>query len=242
MAYPLRSLSTLMLLLGWLACSNKPQTVQELFPDMVVDEKAAAKQFVVKATGTDPLIDDLEDGDLVGLKTDGRNWTWEQIDDATDGTQYMTIVQPPDAPVPGKHALYIRGGGWTNSGAGVSANLVYNATPRSYGSYDASPYTGIRFWVKARGLSELTVRISTPETTASYNGGICRDHCPHSFSSVVAVGENWIQAEIPFGAFTLTNGKQSLSVDPTRIKGIEFAFGTEGDYEAWLDELSFYRQ
>lgn len=237
----LRCLAGLLLLFCLFpACSKKPQSVPELFPDMIIDEKAAAKQFTVKARETDPTIDDLEDGDLNGLKVDGRDWSWEQFDDATDGTQYLTIIQPEDAPTPGENVLYVRGGGWSEWGGGVGAGLVHTTAPGGYGCYDASVYTGIRFWVKTIGLAQMTVRVATPETTGGYNGGICLENCPGGFSHTVAVGENWIQVEIPFDAFTLSNGEHTLYLDPARIKSLHFVFETLGDYEVLLDGLTFF--
>ena len=223
-------------------CSKKPKSVQELVPDLVIDEQSRAKQYRVTASGSHPLIDDLEDGDLNGLKLDGRNWNWSQFDDTTDGIQYLTIVQLDDAPGNGENVLYIKGGDWQQTGAGVSASLVHKVSPRSYGVYDATAYSGIEFWVKAVGLSQLKVTIATPETTFVDDGGVCAENCPGSFQHSVSVSETWVHVTIPFDQFLLTQGKHSLALDPTQIKGIRFAFETLGDYEIWLDEFAFKKE
>jgi hypothetical protein len=231
---------TTVVCLCWQSCSKKPTTIEELVPDLVFDKKAQAKQFAVVAQGTQPMIDDLEDGDLDGRKLEGRNWSWEQFDDATDGTQFLTIVQLDKAPGQGENVLYVRGGGWANTGAGLSAKLAHKASPRSYGVYDASAYTGIKLWVKVIGLKQLKVEFGTPETTSPDNGGICLDNCPANFTHAVPVSDSWIQVKIPFEAFVLTAGKHSLPLNPSNIKGIHFSFETLGDYEVWIDEFSFY--
>lgn len=224
-------------LLG-LACSKKPTSVIELFPEVVFDERAQAKQFIVKATGTNPMIDDLEDGDLNGIKADGRNWSWAQFDDMTDGIQYLTIDQEKEGPRQGS-VLYVKGGGWQKTGAGVSANLVYKTSPRKYGYYDASIFSGIEFWIKAKGLTQLTVSIGTPETTSINNGGTCISSLPGHFEYQTTVSDEWTHIQIPFSEFLLKHGPMQLGVDPGRIKGLHFSFTTTDDYEVWLDEIAF---
>lgn len=224
----------------WLACSKKPQTVQELFPEITFDERATAKQFAVVATGSEPMIDDLEDGDLNGLKVDGRNWSWAQFDDMTDGIQVLTIEKQSDGPRQGSNTLYIKGGGWQKIGAGVSASLVHKVSPRMYGYYDASIFSGISFWVKAQQLNTLTVSIGSPETTHVNDGGRVTDPLPGNFSFSLSVSETWTQVKMPFDQFLLSRGEHQLAVDPKRIKGIHFAFGTSQDYKVWLDDLIFY--
>jgi hypothetical protein len=223
----------------WQSCSNKPQTVQELFPELVFDERSVGKQVEVKATGGNPIIDDLEDGDLNGVKVDGRNWSWSQFDDESNGTQFLTINQESDAPGEGNHVLYLKGGGWEKTGAGVSANLVYKTSPQSYGYYDASIYSGIQFWVKANGLTQLKVFVGTPETTSSEDGGICKSSSPGHFTRSVTVTDTWVQVTIPFEEFLLTRHKHSLGLPSSRLKGIHFSFETKIDYEVWLDDLAF---
>ena len=224
-----------------MSCSKKPSSVQELYPGIQFDDRAQAKQFAVTATGANPMIDDLEDGDLNGLKTDGRNWSWSQYDDMTDGIQYLTVQEETDGPRQGSKTLYIKGGGWQKSGAGVSANLVYKASPRMYGYYDASLYSGIEFWAKAKDLKQLTISIGTPETTSTNDGGICIEPTPGHFQHKTSVSNEWTHVKIPFSEFLLENGRKELAVGPRRIKGIHFAFETNGDYEVWLDGLAFYR-
>ncbi|MBH53073.1 MAG: hypothetical protein CMI18_01865 [Opitutaceae bacterium] len=222
----------------WIACS-KPKSVQDLYPNMVIDEKIAAKQFTVLAKGSEPMIDDLEDGDLNGLMADGRNWSWMQFDDTTDGIQYLTIDQEQTAPGKGNSVLYVKGGNWKNTGAGLSAHLVGKASPKSMGVYDASQYAGLHFWVKAVGLSQLKLAMDTTDTASKDEGGICLENCPGKFESVVSVGESWQQIKIPFTQFLLTKGKHSIPLDPKNLKAIHFHLETTGDYEVWLDEVSF---
>ncbi len=231
----------LSLTLLWIACSQKPSSVQALFPEIEFDESSQAKQFAVKATGSNPMIDDLEDGDLNGINADGRNWSWAQFDDRTDGIQYLTIQQEAAGPRQGSKVLYVKGGGWQKTGAGVSANLVYKTSPRMYGYYDASLYTGIEFWIKGTDLTQLTVSIGSPETTSTNDGGNCLSSPPGHFEHVVAVSGNWSQIRIPFSQFLLKNGKLTLPADPKKIKGIHFRFNTTADYEVWIDELSFFQ-
>ena len=163
--------------LGWQSCSKKPKSIQDTAPDAVYDEYAQSKLFSVVATGDQPMIDDLEDGDLNGLKVDGRAWSWSQYDDLSDGDQLLTIRQLEDAPGSGDNVLYVRGGDWKNWGAGFSAYLVNRSNPRPFGCYDASVFKGIQFWIKIKGLDQSKVLIGTPETTSVDDGGLCLENC-----------------------------------------------------------------
>ena len=188
------------------------------------------------------MIDDLEDGDLNGLKLEGRNWSWSQFDDQSDGIQYLTIVQEEEAPGTGNSVLYVKGGDWKKRGAGLHANLAYKSSPRSYGFYDASVYSGIQFWVKTYELDQLKVSIGIPATTSVDDGGSCFSKPPGHFEKLVPVSNNWAHIKIPFEAFILNEGKHSLPLDPSQIKGIHFSFETLKDYEVWMDELSFFKK
>lgn len=227
----------LSLSLLWISCFNQPGSVQELFPELVFDESARTKQFAVTATGSEKLIDDLEDGDLNGIKADGRNWSWSQFDDMTDGIQYLTIQEEKGD---GNKALYIKGGGWQKTGAGVSAQLVYKTSPRGWGYYDASVFSGIEFRVKGSGPEALVVSLGSPETTSVYDGGVCPEPTPGHFKTEVTLSDSWTTYQISYDEFLLRNGQRVLAADPAKLKGIHFAFETQGDYEIWLDDLRFF--
>ncbi len=222
-------------------CSKKPKTIEDTAPNAVYDGYAKSKAFPVVASGVDPMIDDLEDGDLKGLKADGRNWSWSQFDDSSDGIQVLTIQQLPDAPGAGDNVLYLKGGDWKYSGAGVNAYLVNRTAPQPFGYYDASLFSGIQFWVKATGISSLTIQITTPETTTVDDGGFCIQGCADPVEIRCSVGNNWQLIQLPFDSFTLPTYNEPGLLDPSRIKGISFSIESLNDYEVWLDELSFFQ-
>lgn len=242
MAHPLRVLITslcatsLILIAG---CSEEPKSIEATAPNAVYDDYAKSKGFPVVASGVDLMIDDLEDGDLRGLKADGRNWNWSQFDDTSDGIQVLTIQQLPDAPGSGDNVLYLKGGDWKYSGAGVNAYLVNRTPPQPFGYYDASLFSGIQFWIKATGISSLTIKVYTPETTPVDDGGFCIQDCADPVEFRCSVGNDWQLIQLPFESFKLPSYDTLGLLDSSRIKGISFSIESLGDYEIWLDDLSF---
>jgi hypothetical protein len=234
-------LTALWICLCWQACSKKPISIQEIAPDAIYDSYAQSKAFPVVALGDQAMIDDLEDGDLNGLKVDGRNWSWTQFDDESDGVQLLTIQQDPNAPGEGDNTLYVKGGGWQYRGAGLSAYLVNRVAPRPFGFYDASIYDGIEFWIKALGPKELKFKIGSQETTSLDNGGLCIKNCAADLEFSFAITGDWQFIKIPFPSFLLPGNDTTGLLDPSRIKGIHFSIETHGDYEVWIDDLSFYK-
>ncbi|MDA0348543.1 MAG: hypothetical protein O3C20_14190 [Verrucomicrobia bacterium] len=222
------------------SCSKRPKSIQETAPDAVYDTYANSKAFPVVASGDQPMIDDLEDGDLNGLRVDGRHWSWSQFDDESDGVQLLTIQKLADAPGKGDQVLYVKGGGWKYNGAGLSAYLVNRVDPRPFGYYDASIYQGIAFWIKALGPKELTLRIGTQETTSLDNGGICIKNCADDPEFSFKSTGNWQFIKIPFQNFLLPGFDFKGLLDPSGIKAIHFSIDTLDDYELWIDDLSFY--
>lgn len=228
------------LLVLFQGCSKRPKSIQETAPDAVYDTYAQSKAFPVIASGDQPMIDDLEDGDLNGLKVDGRHWSWSQFDDESDGVQLLTIQQLSNAPGKGDKVLYLKGGGWKYTGAGISAYLVNRVAPRPFGYYDASIYQGIEFWIKSMGLKGLTLKIGTQETTSLDNGGLCIKNCAADLELSFGTTGDWQFIKIPFQNFISPGFDTKGLLDPTHIKAIHFSIDTLDDYEVWIDDLRFY--
>ena len=237
---PILCVSLLILLPA--GCSKQPKSLEESAPDAVYDTRAQSKVFPVVATGYQPMIDDLEDGDLKGLKADGRNWNWEQFDDASDGVQFMTVQKVEDAPGKGKNVLYLKGGNWKYKGAGIRAQLVSRTPPQPFGYYDASVYAGIQFWIKAIGLYRGKLAVSAPENSTSDEGGYCIENCADHVEFTFPLTPEWQLISIPFDAFVLPSSNTAGLLDPSRMKGIHLWAETSGDYEVWLDDLALITQ
>lgn len=198
---------------------------------------------VARAMGEDPLIDDLEDGDLSLLEVDGRRGIWYSFDDGTDGEQALVAVPVVEAPSGGKSALYIAGSGWTGWGAGFGVCLNVHPQDESFCFYDASIYSGIQFWIRARGFAETRLYAQTPPIVPIAEGGECDPSvkgCWNSHSSPFAVSEEWTFVRIPFSELVQENPPVDGSFDPRQIRAIDFAAPAFGEYEVWIDDLAFY--
>jgi hypothetical protein len=116
-----------------------------------------------RATGSNPLIDNMADGDNAIIPQDGRAGGWYSYGDNT-GT--ITLVSSN----PGQMCAV--GSGFTSWGAGMGVSLNADATKSC--TYDASVYSGIRFTIQGsitNGMVRLGVQTADISTPAS--GGTC---------------------------------------------------------------------
>jgi hypothetical protein len=116
-----------------------------------------------KATGSNPLIDDMADGDNGIIPQDGRTGGWYTYSDNT-GT-----VTPA---TPSSDMMCASGSGFSNWGAGLGVNL--DAVLAEICTYDASIYSGIRFTIKG-SITDGKMRfiIQTADTADALSGGTC---------------------------------------------------------------------
>jgi hypothetical protein len=142
------------------------------------------------------VIDDLEDGDPLVPRTNGRGGAWEPFTDGTNiGNPF--VFEPTELKVPrsdgvdpvSKWAMHAAGGGYTNWGAGWQVNL------NSRGAYDASKFDGVTFWMRA-DVPAVLVKVSVPDKGSTEHGSMncdpydtkvggrgCYDESPSSRSS-----------------------------------------------------------
>lgn len=142
------------------------------------------------------MISDFEDGgtDPVVLEGSGISGQWEAFNnaDASDqgakGEQTLKVETSDNTNSCGKNALHTTGKGWGTDASSVTEapkgwvgiGLTHMAgTKDKPTKFDASKYTGVRFWAKKGSghAANAAVRfnISTPETEGTGSGGTCTD-------------------------------------------------------------------
>ena len=145
----------------------------------------------------------------------------------------------------------------TASGFGPFAQmgLVLNqSVPGVSGPYDASPTSGITFWMKATApYVEVSLPIS--KTVPVSRGGLCSDstttsNCDNAFSFVItSPSDDWFQYYVPYSALSQpianpdANGNSiagSATWDPTSLTNVLFSAGQPTNVDLWIDDLSFY--
>jgi hypothetical protein len=114
------------------------------------------------ATGSNPLVDDIADGDTVIITQDGRSGGWYTYSDKT-GTLNLSSK-------PGQ--ICASGSGFSNWGAGLGISI--NSDPTKACTYDASIYKGIRFSILG-SITDGIVRFSvqTADIAEAVSSGTC---------------------------------------------------------------------
>jgi hypothetical protein len=203
-------------------------------PDSVVCEGGSARPV---ASGDDPVIDDLEDGDRLIANTDGRNGAWYVADDGTGG--YLLPSATADfAPESGgaagsAYAARMRGGGFTDWGTALAVSLNDHQC-----SYDASAQDGLRF--VARGAGSVQLSVATRRTVPPANGGVCIGNCFDHFNATIELTNAWAPYVIPWNALAQGGWGTPAFFSPAELMYVEFAFGPNVPFDIAVDDLAFF--
>ena len=116
-----------------------------------------------KATGSNPLIDNMADGDIAIIPQDGRTGGWYTYSDNTGTVS-------PASPTSGM--MCASGSGFSNWGAGLGVNL--DAVSAKICTYDASIYSGISFTIEGSITDgKMRVQVQTADIADALGGGTC---------------------------------------------------------------------
>ena len=172
---------------------------------------------------TDPLIDDLEDGDDSIPQTDGRIGFWSTLNDSSGGTQWPPIRQGnfvADGPGAGadgsSYAARTYGEGFTGQGGSLPAEALarMKVTLRQIAGehcpYNAGSYAGIGFYAKSdSGDLDIVFNVATTATMDWEQGGdyrcdppgataFCYDH----YAVSVSLASDWQHYSFSWGEFS----------------------------------------
>ncbi|HEX7508399.1 MAG TPA: carbohydrate binding domain-containing protein, partial [Polyangia bacterium] len=141
-----------------------------------------------------------------------------------------------------QYAMHVQGYYSTYAGIGVWLNK--STFGGSTGVYNASAYTGIKFYARGSG-GTLNVQGQMPSTESSTYGGTCTvTSCsgnyyvyPSTLSST-----SWTQISVPFSSLT---GGTVTPFSPTSTWSFEFLYFSSTSlagavFDLWIDDLSFY--
>ena len=195
-----------------------------------------------------PLIDDMEDGDNEILLSGGRIGYWFIANDETPaGTQLpaaadmpMTAIDPPREG--SSFGANSSGSGFTEWGAEFGFDL--NNASGEAGAYDASTYTGIRFFARVGPGSVPNVRVNVADVHTVPQGGFCNEaanECYDHFGSTLLLGQDWQPIELAFADLTQedfgTPAPEGLQRD--QLYGIYFGLEANVTFDVWIDDVSF---
>jgi hypothetical protein len=183
-----------------------------------------------------PLIDDMEDGDLAILPYRGRRGGWYAYNDMTGMQTGPNMVGLFPARDQSLFAVLTRGNGFVNWGAGIGFNLS-GLCP-----YNASGYAGIRFFAWAGNAVDLrlSINVGTAATTPVANGGTCVSNCWDAHSFPVIVYDAWGFYQIAFSELRQRGFGTPVAFDSTQLLTVQFQVDPGQDFELWIDDVGFF--
>jgi len=203
------------------------------------------------AAGTiaDLLIDDLEDGDNTIKAIGTRVGYWYTYNDGT-GTQVPAPTAVFKGTAPGSttssaFAATTSGPAFTSYGAGMGFD--FNNTTMKSCPYNASAYTGIKFYAKANtgNMTGMTLKamIKIPATTpTTSDGGTCATKCEDHFylKPAPALTTTWTQYTMPFASIAQDGFGTVATFDKTKILAMQFQVASGVAFNFSIDDITFY--
>lgn len=234
---------------------NAPPTISREAPPKAAGAERVASAIPAKAApdpcaqalfaaGTEPLIDDFEDGDDAILPNEQRRgfWRWVRETDAPGTAPALLPIPRPSTgagllpgvpaarPARNALALHVAGGRLSDWGAAIE----FNFRP---GCYDASRYAGISF--SARGPGRIYVAPREVSVIPVTEGGTCERECHNPHVEKVDLDPHFRTYEVRFEEVRQRGiGKPPL--DTKRLNSLAFLIRPEDTpYDVWLDDVRF---
>jgi hypothetical protein len=198
------------------------------------------------------LIDDMEDGDHVIRPIGERLGYWFTYNDGT-ATQMPSGAMFTQSTGVGATATSTKfaetsGPAFTSWGAGIGFD--FNNSSSKSCAYDASAYTGIKFWAKGNVAIRATVKI--PGTTAKKTNGsdagtcvatttaMCDDHYGLTTATLTTT---WKEFTLDFAAATFMQEGWGTKVafDAKNIIAMQFQVAKALPFDFSIDDVTFYK-
>jgi hypothetical protein len=190
------------------------------------------------------LIDDLDDGDN-GIRPIGsRTGYWYTFNDGTATqvpapTALFKGTMPGHLPATGLSAT-TSGPAFTKYGAGMGFD--FNNRAMKSCPYDASPYTGIKFWAKANTAAVMIkAMIKIPATTpTTADSGTCAAMCEDHYNTKPMLTTAWAQYTMAFATITQDGFGPKVTFDKTKILAMQFQVSENTAFNYSIDDITFY--
>jgi hypothetical protein len=189
----------------------------------------------IRASGTEPLIDDFEDGDSLISPRDGRGGAWMMFKDnqPAGGLPLLTPVSRAPVTARNRRALHVASGELRDWGAAIQFDFQPSC-------YDASAYGGIGFSAKGPGRVYLAVR--EMGTVPQKWGGSCTEDCYDAHQKKIDLTAAWRSYAVPWSELR-RRGYDAPPLDSKRIHDVAFMVAAaDTPFDLWLDDVSFLVQ
>jgi hypothetical protein len=183
------------------------------------------------------LIDDLEDGDRKLALAGGGDWytLGDGTGQGSGAVDEIPGTRGGSAFTWGYHAV---GSGHSDWGSLVGFNL---GTPH----FDASEFTGVRFWLRAKATTKIIVQF--PDQYSDEAAGLCQSAgtCNKHFVAELTAHSEWSHYTVPFSSLKPISWAGDIGrdqVDAKTLYSIVFFFEKGLEYDVWVDDVSFYKE
>lgn len=198
------------------------------------------------------LIDDMEDRNQYILPYEGRDGLWYtafgangSASDApgTENNPMATVSAEEPNKAPGStYAVEFKGTGGTEWGAMLALDFLQpDKATKVKKPYDASKYTGLKFWIKAEAAVTIVLRLPLKDTTSEANGAcVASDNCEDHFQYLLDLTTEWTEVTLSWEDFSQVGwGYRVGAFDPKQIVSVQFLVPTKKTAHFWLDDISF---
>jgi hypothetical protein len=193
------------------------------------------------------MIDDLDDGDPVLLRSGGRSGAWYTYNDMTATGQQTPAMGSPFMPSPGgangsAYAATTQGSGFTVWGAGMGFDLDVQMSVKH--AYDASAFHGVEFTAKGSGPVRAAIMIES--VVSSEVGGACTpstvagEKCDDGHGTNLFLTGNWTVYKLPFAEIRQAGWGKPVAFDATKIMSIQFNVDKNLPFDFAIDSIGFY--
>jgi len=190
---------------------------------------------VTPGSGTQPSIDDFEDGDDAIQPLEGRTgfWRWAREIDAPGTAPALIPIPRPDATRANRLAQHVKGGQLLDWGA----TIEFDFRPACY---DASPYVGVSF--QARGPGRVYFAARERSVIPVAEGGSCEVDCHNPHVAKVELESAWRTYQVRWSELRQRGiGKPAL--DARHLHSLAILIRPEDTpYDVWLDDLRFLQR
>lgn len=187
---------------------------------------------VAQGSGSEPLIDDFEDGDDAIRPLEGRAgfWRWPREIDAPGTAPALIPVPRPDATRANRLAQHVKGGKLLDWGA----TIEFDFRPACY---DASQYAGVSF--QARGPGRIYFAARERSVIPVAEGGSCQSDCHNPHVLKVELESGFRTYQVRFAELR-QRGLGKPLLDTHRLHSLAFLIRPEDTpYDVWVDDLRF---
>jgi hypothetical protein len=185
--------------------------------------------------GSEPSIDDFEDGDDAIRPLEGRAgfWRWAREIDAPGTAPALIPIPRPEATRASRLALHVKGGQLVDWGATVE----FDFRPACY---DASKYVGVSF--QARGPGRIYFAPRERSVIPIAEGGSCEVDCYNPHVAKIELESAWRSYQVRWSEVRQRGiGKPAL--DTHHLHSLAFLIRAEDTpYDVWLDDVRFLQR